>query len=112
MTILHIATQFSKFPGGRFRRFGNYSGEEFREDVLVPAIDRLGSNEELIIDISDVMNFPPSFLDEAFAAIIRDKTLTLEQFKAKIKFEADEANQPYIGMIDQYLKDAQKALSN
>ena len=40
MTELRIA-EFSKFPGGRFKKYGPHSGEEFRRERLMPAIKGL-----------------------------------------------------------------------
>ena len=38
MTIIFVKN-FSTTPGARYRKLGKASGEEFRDDVLVPAIE-------------------------------------------------------------------------
>ena len=35
---INVATDFSKYPGGRFVNDGAFSGQRFRDDFLVPAL--------------------------------------------------------------------------
>ncbi len=104
MTELKIA-EFSKFPGGRYIKYGPDSGEKFRETVLIPAIKGLKGDEKLLIDLSEVYTYAPSFLDEAFCEVIRKKILSYEDFNKKIDFKADPPNQFFIGMIRNFLKE-------
>ncbi len=104
MTELKIA-EFSKFPGGRYIKYGPDSGEKFRETVLIPAIKGLKDDEKLLIDLSEVYTYAPSFLDEAFCEVIRKKILSYEDFIKKIDFKADPPNQFFIGMIHTFLKE-------
>jgi hypothetical protein len=62
-------TDFSKFPGPRYRNLGEYSGEAFREDILVPAISKYG--EDLIVNLDGTMGYGSSFLEESFGGLIR-----------------------------------------
>jgi hypothetical protein len=59
---------FSKFPGPRYKKLGDNSGEAFREDVLIPAIKE---NIEIKVNLDGVAGYGSSFLDEAFAGLIR-----------------------------------------
>jgi hypothetical protein len=63
---IKFAKEFADCPGGRYRRYGQFSGEAFREDFLKPAID---SNDEVIVEMDGVIGFPASFLDEAFGIL-------------------------------------------
>ncbi len=110
MSEIKIA-EFSKFPGGRFKKYGPHSGQEFRETVLIPAIKGLKDDEKLVIDLSEVYTYAPSFLDEAFCGVIRKKVLSYEDFNKKIKFTADLPNEFFIGMIDTFLKEARDSIS-
>ncbi len=110
MTELRIA-EFSKFPGGRFKKYGQHSGEEFRKERLIPAIKGLKDDEKLLIDLSEVYTYAPAFLDEAFAELIRKKVLSYEDFNKKIKFTADLPNEFFIGMIDTFLKEARDSIA-
>lgn len=58
-----VATSFSRYPGGRLKKRGPYSGEEFRISVLEPLLDKY---DRITIDLDGVIGFPPSFLDESF----------------------------------------------
>lgn len=95
---------FSKFPGGRFKRYGTHSGEEFRERVLLKALSDDGDTLE--IDLSDIFTYQPSFLDEAFAGLIKLGIISAEDFKKKFVFKADRANLPNIDLIMRYVNEA------
>jgi hypothetical protein len=80
-----FATQFTRYPGGRLRKHGPYSGEEFREDVLVPLLNG-GAN--IHIDLSDAYGFGSSFLDESFGEI--GKRLGYETCKQRLAFTSTD----------------------
>jgi hypothetical protein len=61
-----VAKSFTKFPGGRRRKHGDHSGEEFRETVLLPLLDQ---NEFITFDLSGSAGYSSGFLDEAFGEI-------------------------------------------
>ncbi len=109
MTELRVA-EFSKFPGGRFKKYGPHSGEEFRREKLMPAINGLKEGEKLVVDLSDVYSFAPSFLDEAFCEGIRRKIVSYEDFIKKVHFKADSENRVFIGMIQDFLKEARDSV--
>ena len=67
-TTLHIAQQFSKFPGGRYRRISEFSGEEFRERLLEPAVK---AGDKVTVDLDGVAGYGSSFLEEVFGGIVR-----------------------------------------
>lgn len=107
MTIhIHISKDFSRFPGGRYKKFGPFSGEEFRDDLLIPRLDDSEADEVVEIDLSEVFTYAPSFLDESFAALVRNGRYSAEQFHAKIKFISDAVNRPYIALINSYVAEA------
>lgn len=68
MKVLKVA-DFAKFPGPRYKSLGKYSGEEFREAVLIPAIEEQG--DSLVVDLDGVFGYGSSFLEEAFGGIVR-----------------------------------------
>jgi len=60
----NFAKQFSKNPGLRFRKLGDFSGEEFREDVLEKFFKE---NKRILINLEDIESaLGASFLSEAF----------------------------------------------
>lgn len=69
---ISIAEDFSTTPGGRFKKEGESSGEEFREEILIPKFeDAKKNNLKLIIDLDGCMGYPSSFLDESFGGLAR-----------------------------------------
>lgn len=69
---IRVARDFSRYPGGRFRKDGDYSAEEFRDDVLVPAVKSAvlrGGTVTVILD--GVAGYAVSFLEEAFGGLVR-----------------------------------------
>lgn len=64
---IQIARDFSRFPAGRHRSDGPYSGERFREDFLIPALKQ--GRVTLVLD--EVAGLPSSFLEEAIGGLIR-----------------------------------------
>jgi hypothetical protein len=82
--VINVAADFTRFPAGRYRSDGPYSGERFREDFLIPALVS-GATVRVILD--GTMGFGSSFLEEAFGGLARDgrfprdvllRSLTLE----------------------------------
>ncbi|MEO2266493.1 STAS-like domain-containing protein [Pseudoalteromonas sp. YIC-656] len=67
MQIIKVK-DFSRFPGPRYIKLGKYSGEEFRDNVLIPAI----LEHNLVkVDLDGTVGYGSSFLDEAFAGLLR-----------------------------------------
>ncbi len=80
---IDIAKDFSRFPAGRFRTDGRYSGERFREEFLVPALKKRGT---VTIIMDGVSGYGPSFLEEVFGGLVRaegfvDKAKLLSRLK-------------------------------
>ena len=66
--MISIAKDFTQTPAGRYLTDGPYSGQKFREDVLVPA---LSAGKEIEIDLDGALGFGSSFLEEAFGGLVR-----------------------------------------
>ena len=62
--------EFTRYPGPRYRRLGDGSGEEFRQDYLSKAISEFGDG--LLIDLDGAFGYGSSFLEESFGGLIRD----------------------------------------
>ena len=61
---------FSKTPGGRDRKSGKFSAEEFREDWLKPKLEEAMSRGcSLRVDLDGTAGLASSFLDGAFTWI-------------------------------------------
>lgn len=72
MIRINICNDFSKTPGARYRAEGPFSGERFREEVLVPNYEKAKNNKEkIIIELDGGYGYPTSFLEEAFGGLAR-----------------------------------------
>lgn len=102
MTI-YVAKDFSKMPCVRSRSDGKKSGEEFRDDILLPA---LRSNDQVIVDLNGVLTLGSSFLEETFGGLVRKGYYTAKELKSKltIKFQLDS----YVAEAWDYVKSARK----
>ena len=101
MTI-RIATDFSRFPAGRYLSDGPYSGEGFMREKLIPALQN-GGTVQIILD--GTMGYGSSFLEEAFGGLVRLKQWSLEDLLTKIEIVSDEEPN-LIHEIHSYMEDA------
>lgn len=65
----NVAKQFTDAPGGRLRKNGPKSGEELRDDYIIPLL-RSNPNEELVIDFDGIIGIAASVLDEIFYGLV------------------------------------------
>jgi STAS-like domain of unknown function (DUF4325) len=98
---ISIASDFSRSPAGRYRTDGPYSGEEFRESVLWPALQ---SNDSVAVDFTGVRGFGSSFLEEAFGGLVRARGMTLEQVRSRVQIKSPL--QIYERRVWKYVADA------
>lgn len=61
---------FTEFPGPRHEHIGPFSGERFREEVLLKAINEHGISE-VHVDLDGTAGYGSSFLEEAFGGLVR-----------------------------------------
>jgi len=63
---------FTTTPGARYRVDGDFSGEEFRDDFLLPAF-RTASDTDMIVtvDLDGTHGYATSFLEETFGGLVR-----------------------------------------
>lgn len=85
MTTIRISEEYSETLGARYIEEGEFSGEDFRKNFLIPRFKTaLGSGEKITIDLDGGYGNPVSFLEEAFGGLAReygtDKVLEVLQF--------------------------------
>lgn len=61
-------TDFTKYPGPRYVALGPNSGEEFRENFLIKALEK---DSEVKVNLDGVLGYGSSFLEEIFGGIVR-----------------------------------------
>ena len=70
--LIKVSTDFSKVPGSRYTSEGDFSGEEFRDTVLIPKyLEAEEKDEKIIIDLDGCYGFATSFLEETFGGLVR-----------------------------------------
>jgi len=90
---INIGKSFSKVPSGRFWTDGDYSGEAFREETLLPIIRSLSENETVDIILDDgVEGYGSSFLTEAFAGIVKYGYMDSNELLRKINLIANKVD--------------------
>lgn len=100
---INIARDYTKTPGGRYIKEGPFSGEDFRNTLLLPAFEKSkAQNERLTVVLDGGFGYAVSFLEEAFGGLVRqtkDKSVKDieiiseedESFKKKVYKYIDEA---------------------
>ncbi|WP_122454162.1 STAS-like domain-containing protein [Pseudomonas viridiflava] len=88
MTTLYVAKDFTKMPCVRMRDDGKRSGQEFRDDILLPA---LRANKKVTVDLDGVLTLGSSFLEEAFGGLVREGYFTARELSSRleIKFQVE-----------------------
>lgn len=104
---ISIAKDFSDVPIGRARSDGDYTGEAFREDYLIPQLRKATANDPLIVELDGAEGYPSSFLEEAFGGLVRHhKEYSADELRRLLKIEAGAGYRTYRNIIWDYIKDA------
>lgn len=70
MITINIANEYTKTLGGRFKSEGEFSGEDFRDGILLPKyLEAVKHNQILYINLDGGYGYGSSFLEEAFGGI-------------------------------------------
>ena len=101
---ISIAKDFSRYPSGRYESDGRYSGEEFRDKILIPALKH---SDKVIVVLDGVNGYPSSFTEEAFGGLIRKGPFNKKQLDEKLEIHFDNpAYYSYALEIKEYLDEA------
>ncbi len=103
--VLNIAKQFSRSPAGRYRADGPFSGEAFREDLLLPALNQ---SETVEVQLDGALGFGSSFLEEAFGGLVREAGLKADALHAKLRISSKLKT--YEQRVWRYVDDARPKL--
>lgn len=78
---IDVGKDFTRYPAGRFQKDGPGSGEQFRNDYLIPA---LTANERVVLLLDSTMGYGSSFLEEAFGGAVRIGKMSAEATLKKL----------------------------
>jgi hypothetical protein len=100
---INISKDFSKYPGGRQKKYFQFSGEDFREKFLDENFEKY---DKINIELDGVLGYQWDFLDETFGVIARkyDK----DQFVKKFNFIS--RNNHTIEKINLIINDSRKQI--
>lgn len=109
MITINIANEYTKTPGGRFKSEGEFSGEDFRDSILLPKyLEAVKHNQILCINLDGGYGYGSSFLEEAFGGLVRKLNEVDISIINIINIISDEEPQLKLDIM-KYLKDALKA---
>ena len=82
---ISVGKDFSMVPAGRFYSDGPASGQAFRENFLVPALQ---SGATVVVSLDNTEGYGSSFLDEAFGGLIRVHRFGLADLQRRLVVES------------------------
>lgn len=100
--IISVSRDYSETPAGRFKKDGPRSGEEFREEFLIP---NLSSSNLVVVQLDGVLGYGSSFLEEAFGGLIR-RGFSEETLRSKLIIQCSYPI--YLARVWRYISDAAK----
>lgn len=101
---IKMSKEFSISPGSRYPDEGNFSGQEFRESILIPKFKEALKNKSiLIVDLDGTLGYGTSFLEEVFGGLARQ--FSIENVKKYINIISHE-EEYLIDDINEYIRDA------
>lgn len=101
--MLYIASEYSEVPAGRYPSDGEFNGERFREEFLLPA---LRDHQNVTVKFEGTEGYGSSFLDEAFGGLVREGYYSAHELHRRLKLESDD---PVFLM---YVKQAWRYINN
>lgn len=101
-----IAKDFSDVPIGRARSDGEFTGEAFREDLLIPRLRKASADDPLVVELDGAEGYPSSFLEEAFGGLVRNAEYTAADLHKLLKIEAGTGYKTYAEIIWDYIDEA------
>ena len=104
--VLNIAKDYTRCPGARYEKEGDYSGERFRNEFLLPKLKEAietGVKLEVVLDGS--AGYSTSFIEESFGGLIRTDHYTLQDVKDNIIIISNE-DPSYVEDINVYWEHA------
>ena len=71
---VNIAKDFTLYPGARYRSDGDFSGQQFYEDIIKPKLLEIWeqNNSKLRINLDGTYGYASSFLSEVSIRIVKD----------------------------------------
>jgi hypothetical protein len=107
MIEIRLADDFSRYLGGRYRADGPWSGQQFRDDMLVRRFDEARTQgAKLVIVLDGLPAVPSSFIEEAFGGLLRVREdLSLSDVESTLEITAAEPELlPFARLARNYMR--------
>jgi STAS-like domain of unknown function (DUF4325) len=101
MLIVNVAKEFTRFPGGRSKKFGETSGEAFRERFLEAPIQQ---GQRVSVELDGTIGYSSSFLEEAFGGLVRKLHISANDLWDKL--DLITTDQALVKEVSGYIQDA------
>ena len=102
--LINLALDFSPYPAWRYRKDGPYSGEAFREDTLIPLLEK---TDRIVVNIDGVAGLPSSFWEEVFGGLIRRHQKSPEFVRSHIMVQtSDKSLEPFTRLAYKFAEEA------
>ena len=103
---LSVAKEFSETPGPRAREEGEFSGEQFLDEVLAPKFEQARRERvTLTVDLDGTEGYATSFLEAAFGELAR--RYSPREVLETVRFKSDD--EPYlIDEVRRYISEANR----
>lgn len=106
MIVINISKDFTDTPGARYKSEGEYSGELFRETILIPKyVEAIAAKEQLKIELDGGYGYATSFLEESFGGLARE--YDIQEVLRTLVFESND-EPGLINEITEYIKKARQ----
>ena len=103
---INIAVDFSRIPGARYPEEGDFSGQEFRQTILLPKLqEAIKKQEKLTVNLDGTAGLGTSFLEESFGGLIRVDKFDVDSLENTLNFISEE-DPDYITEIWSYINEA------
>lgn len=99
-----VARDFSDTPAGRVPEDGEFNGQRFLKEYLVPALKEC---ELVTVDLDGLEGYGSSFLDEAFGGLVRDAGFSTTELHKRLRLKSDE-DESVIPEIWEYIDDSRR----
>lgn len=91
MVSIKISTDFSRTPGAALPEQADYSGQEFRQQILSPKLkEAIDSNQKLKVFLDGTAGLGIAFLKESFGGLIKSDCIPYKIIIDRLKLVSDE----------------------
>ncbi len=95
--------EYSEFPAGRYAKHSSSSAEEFKKNILFPAMEK---HDLIEINFDGVYTISYTFACEIGRTMIQDGLITYEEHKRRISLVTPNGENEYeIELVNKYLDD-------